>query len=187
MVIFYQYFTPFLAHFLWVWHFFFQNHRIIHSQCLGFFQLIISLRTLKSLGKMTFWWRMSIVDWVNFLGSFKPKKNFRRNLAHFETSFAEKFSWFSKHQNFHFYVSSNPNILFKPFNNFWNLYSFRFRSITQSYYRSAHALILVYDVSNQPTFDCCPDWLREIEEYASPKVKGFFVCSFIPIKRFIHS
>ena len=40
----------------------------------------------------------------------------------------------------------------------------------QSYYRSAHALILVYDVSNQPTFDCCPDWLREIEEYASPKV-----------------
>ena len=25
----------------------------------------------------------------------------------------------------------------------------RFRSITQSYYRSAHALILVYDVSNQ--------------------------------------
>ena len=46
----------------------------------------------------------------------------------------------------------------------------RFRSITQSYYRSAHALILVYDVSNQPTFDCCPDWLREIEEYASPKV-----------------
>ncbi|CAB4062125.1 RAB30 [Lepeophtheirus salmonis] len=29
----------------------------------------------------------------------------------------------------------------------------RFRSITQSYYRSAHALILVFDVSNQPTFD----------------------------------
>ena len=31
-------------------------------------------------------------------------------------------------------------------------------------------MILVYDVSNQPTFDCCPEWLREIEEYASPKV-----------------
>ena len=28
----------------------------------------------------------------------------------------------------------------------------------------------MYDVTNQPTFDCCPDWLREIEEYASPKV-----------------
>ncbi|KAK4302129.1 hypothetical protein Pmani_025737 [Petrolisthes manimaculis] len=46
----------------------------------------------------------------------------------------------------------------------------RFRSITQSYYRSAHALILVYDISSQPTFDCLPDWLREIEQYASCKV-----------------
>lgn len=46
----------------------------------------------------------------------------------------------------------------------------RFRSITQSYYRSAHALILVYDISCQPTFDCLPDWLREIEEYANSKV-----------------
>ncbi|ODN03835.1 Ras-related protein Rab-30 [Orchesella cincta] len=46
----------------------------------------------------------------------------------------------------------------------------RFRSITQSYYRSAHALILVYDVSSQPSFDCLPDWLREIEEYANAKV-----------------
>ncbi|CAG9820180.1 unnamed protein product [Phaedon cochleariae] len=46
----------------------------------------------------------------------------------------------------------------------------RFRSITQSYYRSAHALILVYDISCQPTFDCLTDWLREIEEYASCKV-----------------
>ncbi|XP_018016490.1 ras-related protein Rab-30 isoform X2 [Hyalella azteca] len=46
----------------------------------------------------------------------------------------------------------------------------RFRSITQSYYRSAHALILVYDISSQPTFDCLPGWLREIEQYASCKV-----------------
>ncbi|XP_013778333.1 ras-related protein Rab-30-like [Limulus polyphemus] len=46
----------------------------------------------------------------------------------------------------------------------------RFRSITQSYYRSAHALILVYDISTQPTFDCLPGWLREIEQYANPRV-----------------
>ena len=62
----------------------------------------------------------------------------------------------------------------------------RFRSITQSYYRSAHALILVYDVSNQPTFDCCPDWLREIEEYASPKVLKVLVGKLILIARFLH-
>ncbi|MCL4124598.1 UNVERIFIED_CONTAM: hypothetical protein GTU68_066209 [Idotea baltica] len=47
----------------------------------------------------------------------------------------------------------------------------RFRSITQSYYRLLNALILVYDISSQPTFDCfTPDWLREIEQYASCKV-----------------
>lgn len=46
----------------------------------------------------------------------------------------------------------------------------RFRSITQSYYRSAHALILVYDITSQPTFDCLDNWLREIEEYASGNV-----------------
>ncbi|XP_055372171.1 ras-related protein Rab-30 [Condylostylus longicornis] len=51
----------------------------------------------------------------------------------------------------------------------------RFRSITQSYYRSAHALILVYDVSCQPTFDCLPEWLREIQEYASCKVLQILV------------
>ena len=64
----------------------------------------------------------------------------------------------------------------------------RFRSITQSYYRSAHALILVYDVSNQPTFDCCPDWLREIEEYASPKVLKVLVgMSSCIIDEILHS
>lgn len=51
----------------------------------------------------------------------------------------------------------------------------RFRSITQSYYRSAHALILVYDITCQPTFDCCPDWLREIQEYANSKVLKILV------------
>lgn len=51
----------------------------------------------------------------------------------------------------------------------------RFRSITQSYYRSAHALILVYDITCQPTFDSCPDWLREIQEYANSKVLKILV------------
>ncbi|XP_013780234.1 ras-related protein Rab-30-like [Limulus polyphemus] len=46
----------------------------------------------------------------------------------------------------------------------------RFRSITQSYYRSAHALILVYEISSQSTFDCLHMWLKEIEQFANPKV-----------------
>lgn len=51
----------------------------------------------------------------------------------------------------------------------------RFRSITQSYYRSANALILVYDISCQPTFDCLPNWLKEIDTYASTKVLTYLV------------
>ncbi|KFD46052.1 hypothetical protein M513_13076, partial [Trichuris suis] len=46
----------------------------------------------------------------------------------------------------------------------------RFRSITQSYYRSAHAIILVYDVACQPTFDRLPEWITEIDQYANQKV-----------------
>jgi len=51
----------------------------------------------------------------------------------------------------------------------------RFRSITQSYYRSAHAIVLVYDVSCQPSFDCLPEWLSEIEQYANRKVLKILV------------
>lgn len=39
----------------------------------------------------------------------------------------------------------------------------RFRSITQSYYRSAHGLILVYDISSQPSFDALSKWIRDVD------------------------
>lgn len=39
----------------------------------------------------------------------------------------------------------------------------RFRSITQSYYRSAHCLILVYDISSQPSFDALAKWVRDVD------------------------
>lgn len=51
----------------------------------------------------------------------------------------------------------------------------RFRSITQSYYRSANAIILVYDVNSQPTFDSLPQWLKEVETYASTTVVSYLV------------
>lgn len=39
----------------------------------------------------------------------------------------------------------------------------RFRSITQSYYRSAHCLILVYDISSQPSFDALSKWIKDVD------------------------
>jgi len=48
----------------------------------------------------------------------------------------------------------------------------RFRSITQSYYRSAHCLMLVYDISSQPSFDSLSQWCRDIEQYAGSSGNG---------------
>ncbi|KAL3880689.1 hypothetical protein ACJMK2_032909 [Sinanodonta woodiana] len=51
----------------------------------------------------------------------------------------------------------------------------KFRSITQSYYRAANALILVYDVCSQATFDSLPQWISDIESFAKHKVLAYLV------------
>ncbi|KAJ7989876.1 hypothetical protein DPEC_G00309020 [Dallia pectoralis] len=42
----------------------------------------------------------------------------------------------------------------------------RFRSVTHAYYRDAHALLLLFDVTNKTSFDNIKAWLTEIHEYA---------------------
>ncbi|XP_034045716.1 ras-related protein Rab-26-like [Thalassophryne amazonica] len=46
----------------------------------------------------------------------------------------------------------------------------RFRSVTHAYYRDAHALLLLYDVTNKTSFDNVQAWLTEIHEYAQQDV-----------------
>ncbi|XP_050304702.1 ras-related protein Rab-37-like [Anthonomus grandis grandis] len=46
----------------------------------------------------------------------------------------------------------------------------RFRSVTHAYYRDAHALLLLYDVTNKNSFDNIRAWLGEIKEYAQDDV-----------------
>ncbi|XP_055845217.1 ras-related protein Rab-37 isoform X2 [Episyrphus balteatus] len=46
----------------------------------------------------------------------------------------------------------------------------RFRSVTHAYYRDAHALLLLYDVTNKVSFDNIRAWLVEIREYAQEDV-----------------
>ncbi|XP_006861234.1 PREDICTED: ras-related protein Rab-19 [Chrysochloris asiatica] len=43
----------------------------------------------------------------------------------------------------------------------------RFRTITQSYYRSAHAAIIAYDLTRRSTFESIPHWIHEIEKYGA--------------------
>jgi len=44
----------------------------------------------------------------------------------------------------------------------------KFRTLTASYYRSAHGIILVYDVTNRETFINLSDvWLKEVDIYST--------------------
>ena len=46
----------------------------------------------------------------------------------------------------------------------------RFRTITSSYYRGAHGIIVVYDTTDSETFEHVKTWLHEIDRYASENV-----------------
>jgi len=46
----------------------------------------------------------------------------------------------------------------------------RFRTITSSYYRGAHGIIVVYDCTEPDTFDNVKHWLNEIDKYACDNV-----------------
>ncbi|XP_028088253.1 ras-related protein RIC1-like [Camellia sinensis] len=50
-----------------------------------------------------------------------------------------------------------------------------FRTISSSYYRGAHGIIVVYDMTNQGSFNNVKQWLREIDRYASENVNKLLV------------
>ena len=51
----------------------------------------------------------------------------------------------------------------------------RFRTITSSYYRGAHGIIVVYDATDRQSFDNLKTWLGEIQRYANDKVNILLV------------
>ncbi|CAK86110.1 unnamed protein product (macronuclear) [Paramecium tetraurelia] len=46
----------------------------------------------------------------------------------------------------------------------------RFKTITNSYYKGAHGIILVYDVTDKQSFKDVENWLAEVEKYANENV-----------------
>ena len=51
----------------------------------------------------------------------------------------------------------------------------RFRSITKNYYKGAHGIILLYDVTNRKTFENVRDWVEQIREEVSDRVSIILV------------
>jgi Ras-related protein Rab-1A len=51
----------------------------------------------------------------------------------------------------------------------------RFRTITSSYYRGSHAIIITYDITSQDSFDRIEGWVEEIKQYGSSDVYQILV------------
>ena len=46
----------------------------------------------------------------------------------------------------------------------------RFRSITKNYYKGAHGIVLIYDITDKKTFENVRNWVKQIKEEVSDKV-----------------
>ena len=53
----------------------------------------------------------------------------------------------------------------------------RFRTITQSYYKGAHGIILAFDTTLRSTFTNVQSWLGMIEQHANPDVNIVLVAT----------
>ncbi|PON96106.1 Small GTP-binding domain containing protein [Trema orientale] len=51
----------------------------------------------------------------------------------------------------------------------------RFRTIASSYYRGAHGIIIVYDVTDEDSFKNVKGWLQEIDKYTNGNVNKLLV------------
>lgn len=51
----------------------------------------------------------------------------------------------------------------------------RFRTISQAYYRGAHGIVVVYDVTDGESFENVKGWLTEIDRHAQEGVKKLLI------------
>jgi len=51
----------------------------------------------------------------------------------------------------------------------------RFRTISSTYYRGAHGIIVVYDITNRASFENVKRWMTEIDKYAREGVNKLLV------------
>ena len=62
----------------------------------------------------------------------------------------------------------------------------RFRTITTAYYRGAMGILLVYDVTDETSFDNVRNWMTQIEQHAAENVNRVLIgnkCDVSPTER----
>eukprot|EP01006_Ploeotia_vitrea_P051264 TRINITY_DN67542_c7_g3_i2.p1 TRINITY_DN67542_c7_g3~~TRINITY_DN67542_c7_g3_i2.p1 ORF type:complete len:413 (+),score=35.15 TRINITY_DN67542_c7_g3_i2:93-1241(+) len=59
----------------------------------------------------------------------------------------------------------------------------RFRTITSSYYRGAHAIVVLYDITDKQSFENVPLWMQEIDKFAMDSVKRMLVGNKADLKQ----
>ena len=61
----------------------------------------------------------------------------------------------------------------------------RYRSLTKSYFKDAHGILLIYDVSDEKSFEDLDLWLKEIKEIAPEKSSILLVGNKVDLPRVI--
>ena len=62
----------------------------------------------------------------------------------------------------------------------------RFRTLTSSYYRGCHGVLIVFDVSSRPSFENVPHWFHELQSHCPPStVSSFLIGNKIDSKRVV--
>ena len=51
----------------------------------------------------------------------------------------------------------------------------RFKTITSSYYKGAHGIIVTYDITDRDSFSKIQEWMQEVEKHASDNISRILV------------
>ena len=51
----------------------------------------------------------------------------------------------------------------------------RFKTITSSYYKGAHGIIVTYDITDRDSFSAIQNWMGEVEKHASDNISRILV------------
>ena len=58
----------------------------------------------------------------------------------------------------------------------------RFRTLTANYYKAAMGVLLLYDVTDEKSFENTSNWVRQIDIHASENIKKFLIANKVDLE-----